>query len=199
MKVRRILDQAERDQMSYPTPRPRPLVTNGFKVDLPETVEVIVRELPDPSEVKAERKRLDEYWFVHWISGKLYHLRLKAGGPNVDGEVQSLRVSEHPWLLRARLDDAIGQAVSQYDPIRVRPFTFLAQRAELVGMAAEAAAVSHPLLDGFKVTPRFALNAKIYEAADGAPHVGVFVTVGMHQDIETPLSDLEAGGLDLTG
>jgi hypothetical protein len=185
--------------MSYPTPRPRPLVTNGFKVDLPETVEVIVRELPDPSEVKAERKRLDGYWFVHWIGGKLYHLRLKAGGPNVDGEPQSLRTSEHPWLLRARLDDAIGVALPKYEPIRERPFTFLAQKTELIKKAAAAANITHSLLDEFKVTPRFALNTKIYEPTDGASNVGLFVTLGMRHDIDASLVDLQAAGIDLTG
>jgi hypothetical protein len=186
--------------MAYPAPHyARPLITNGFDVELPEAVDVIVRDFPRPSELKAERHRLEDCWFLHWVGGKLYHLRLKSGGPNVDGELQKLRVSEHPWLLRARLDDAIGQAVSQYDPIWRRPFTFLAQKAELVGRAADAAAVSHPLLEGFKVTPRFTLNAKIYEAAEGAPRVGVFVTVGMHQEIEALLDDLEAAGLDMVG
>ena len=115
----------------------RPLVTNGFRVELPETIDVIVRDFPNPGEVKAERTFLQDHRFVHWVGGKLYHLRLQSGGPNVDGELLSLRVSEHPWLLRARIDDVIGDAVSQYEPIRVRPFTFLAQKAELVKPAAK--------------------------------------------------------------
>jgi hypothetical protein len=185
--------------MPYSSHHPKPLFTNGFNVSLPETLDVIVRDFPHPVEVKAERQRLQDFWFVHWVGGKLYHLRLKRGGPNVDGEVQTLRVSEHPWLLRARLDDVIGQAVSQYNPIRVRPFTFLAQRAELIETAAAAANVTHPMLGGFKVTPRFVLNAKIYEPTDGTSRLGMFVTVGMQQDIETPLLDLQAAGIDLTG
>jgi len=98
---------------------------------------------------------LRDYWFVHWVGGKLYHLRLKSGGPNVDGEQKTLRVGENTWLLRARLDDVIGIALPQYEPIRVRPFTFLAQRAELVAPAVEAANIDHPLIGGFTVTPRF--------------------------------------------
>jgi hypothetical protein len=186
--------------MSYPASQhARPLLTNGFNVNLPEAVDVIVHDFPYPSDVKAERQRLQDYWFLHWVGGKLYHLRLNSGGPNVDGEMQSLRVSEHPWLLRARLDDVIGQGVSQYNPIRVPPFTFLAQRAELVETAAATAGVDHLLLTGFTVTPRFVLNAKIYEPSDGAPRLGMFVTVGMHQEIEAPLADLQAAGVDLTG
>ena len=108
-----------------------------------------------------------------------------------------LQVSEHPWLLRARLDDVIGNAVSQYDPIRVRPFTFLAQKTELVKAAAASAKVTHPLLDGFKVTPRFALNAKIYEPSNGTLGLGLFIMVGMHHEIELQLSDLKEAGIDL--
>src|SRR5262249_34403060 len=93
----------------------------------------------------------------------------------------------------------IGDAVSQYEPIRIRPFTFLAQKAELIKPAAEAADVAHPLLNGFKVTPRFVLSAKVYESNSGVAELGVFVNVGMHYDIDVPLSDFQAANIDLTG
>ncbi len=193
------LDQAEADSMRYRTPHARPLATNGFAVDLPETIEVIVRDLPHPNDVQAERERLDGYWFVHWLGGKLYHLRLKAGGPNVDGTLRPMRVADHPWLLRSRLEDAIGSALPRYEPVRERPFTFLAQRAELIKSAAASARIDHPLLHHFKVTPKFALNAKIYELADGRPAVGLFVTVGMRFDIDATISELALAGVDVTG
>jgi hypothetical protein len=177
----------------------RPLVTNGFRIELPGTIDAVVRDFPIPSEVKAERNRLQNYWFVHWVGGRLYHLRLQSGGPNVDGELLTLRVNEHPWLVRARIDDVIGEAVAQYEPIRVRPFTFLAQKAELVKPAAMAANVTHPLLDGFKVTPRFILNAKVYESSSGNAEVGVFVSVGMQYDIDVPLAELQRSNIDLAG
>jgi len=180
-------------------PQLRPLFTNGFKVELPETIDVIVREFPHPGEIKAERQRLNGFWFVHWVGGKLHHLRLRSGGPNVEGAVKPLRVTEHPWLLRARIDDVIGDAVSQYEPIRVRPFTFLAQKAELIKPASAAANVSHALLGGFRVTPRFVLNAKVYESSDGVAGLGVFVNVGMHYDIDVPLSGFQAANIDLAG
>jgi hypothetical protein len=185
--------------MPYGTGQARPLVTNGFKVALPETVEVVVRPLPDPKDVKPERERLEEHWFVHWFGGELYHLRLKGGGPNVNGVPRTLRVTDHPWLLRARLDDAIGSALPKYEPIRERPFTFLAQKAELIRQAAAAANVSHPLLDQFKVTPKFVLNSKIYEPTDGSSKIGVFVTLGMRYEIDAPLIDLHQAGVDLNG
>lgn len=180
-------------------PDPRPLASNGFEVVLPSQVEVIVRDLPDPSEVKEERTRLSGYWFVHWFDGKLFHLRLKTGGPNVDGEHKSLRTADHPWLLRARLDDALEEALPRYAAVKKRPFTFLAQKVELIDAAAAAAGLSHKLLQGFKVIPRFALSPKIYEPVDGATRVGVFVTIGMRYDIEASLPDLLQAGIDVRG
>jgi hypothetical protein len=64
----------------HPT-QSRPLATNGFALDLTDAVEAIVRDFPDGRDVKLERERLAGFWFVHWVGGKLYHLRLKAGGP----------------------------------------------------------------------------------------------------------------------
>jgi len=200
IRSRMTVSLTERPKMNFSASRyVRPLHTNGFRVLLPEKVNAIVHDFPDPSAVKTERRRLQDYWFLHWVGAKLYYLRLKSGGPDVKGKVQSLYVSEHPWLLRARLDDVIGQGVPRYDPIRARPFTFLAQKAELIETAAAAAGVSHPLLADFKVTPRFVLNAKIYEDSDGVPSLGIFVTVGMQHDIQAPLGDLQANGLDVTG
>lgn len=193
------LQKAERIYDSADQPDPRPLASNGFEVALPDKVEVVVRDLPDPSEVKEERTRLRGYWFVHWFEGKLFHLRLKAGGPNVDGEHKQIRTADHPWLLRSRLDDALEEALPRYAAVRKRPFTFLAQKVELIDAAAEAAGLSHRLLNGFKVIPRFALSPKIYEPVDGATRVGVFVTIGMRYDIEAGLTDLLQAGIDVSG
>lgn len=184
--------------MDFAARRARALTTNGFKIDLPASVEVLVRDFPDPGALKAERQRVAGYWFVHWVGGKLHYLRLKAGGPNVDGEPQKVESERVPWLLRARLDDAIG-AVLKYKPIRVRPFTFLAQRAELIESAAASARIDHPLLQGFTVTPKFSLNPKTYEAADGTTNIGVFVTVGMSYDINAALDELQDAGVDIGG
>jgi hypothetical protein len=175
------------------------LVTNGFEVDVPDQVEAIVRDLPDPSEVKLERERLASFWFVHWIDGKLFHLRLKAGGPNVDGEPIALSTAVHPWLLRARLDDAIESAMPKYAALKKRPFTFLAQKSELVEKASGVAGVFHELLSGFRITPKFALSPKVYEPTDGATRIGIFVTIGMRYDIDADLSALNEAGVDVHG
>jgi hypothetical protein len=185
--------------MAQTTLRSRPLVTNGFIVETPDLVDLIVRDMPSPSDVKAERERLKGFWSAHWAGGKLYHLRLSAGGPNVDGKQMTAPASEYRWLLRARVDDVIGVALPRYQPIRVRPFTFLAQRTELIGPAADAARVDHPLIDQFTVTPRFVLSAKTFEPVDGQSKLGVFINVEMQFDIAAQLTELQAANVDLNG
>lgn len=185
--------------MSYQAQRARPLITNGFAVDLPDAIEVFVRDCPDPKEVKAERERLSGFWFVHWVGGKLFHLRLNGGGPNVELSPKLVSTREYAWLLRARLDEAIAGVFTKYAPVRRRPFTFLALRSELIAQAAEVANISHPLLQHFRVTPKFSLNSKTYEPSDGMPAVGVFVTLGMRYEIDASLAQLHSAGVDLTG
>ena len=177
----------------------RILATNGFEVELPAVVDVIVRDFSDGAQVKAERERVAHHWFVHWLGGKLYYLRLRGGGPNVDGTLQQLKTIEHPWLLRARLEDAVGDRFAAYDPVRLRPFVFLAQHVELVSEAARNAGIDPTLLDGITITPRYELSAKIYEPFDGVSGIGLFVTLSMAHDLSADLKRLQDAGLDLNG
>ena len=185
--------------MAQITKRSRPLVTNGFVVETPDLIELVVRDMPSPAEVKAERERLRDFWFVHWVGGKLYHLRLSAGGPNVDGQQLTAPASQYGWLLRARVDDVIGVALPKYQPIRQRPFTFLAQRTELIAPAAHAARIDDPLIEQFTVTPRFVLSPKTFEPVDGQSKLGIFINVEMQFDISAPLNELQSANVDLTG
>lgn len=185
--------------MAQITKRSRPLVTNGFVVETPDLIDLVVRDMPSPAEVKAERERLRNFWFVHWVGGKLYHLRLSAGGPNVDGQQLTAPASQYGWLLRARVDDVIGVALPKYQPIRRRPFTFLAQRTELIAPAADAARIDDPLIEQFTVTPRFVLSPKTFEPVDGQSKLGLFINVEMQFDISAPLNELQSANVDLTG
>lgn len=176
-----------------------PLRLNGFEIELPEAIDVVVWPLANPANVRAERKRLGDHWFVHWLGGKLYGIRLKPGGPNVAGEHRRLKAADYPWLLRSRLDDVIATLFKSYPPFRLRPFSFLAKRTELVDTAAKTANVHHPLLVEFRIRPRFTLNAKILEPLDGATHLGFFVTLAMRYEITADLPALEQAGVDLSG
>src|SRR5208282_4668261 len=173
------------------------LVLNGFDVKLPTAIDVIVRPMADPRDVKPERERLVGYWFVHWLGGELYCLRLKAGGPNINGRPARLTLAEHPWLLRARLDDVIATVFDRYPALGLRPFSFLSQREEVVATAAEKARVRHPLLSGFRILPKFTLNAKVIEPYEGGVRVGLFITLGMRYEINADLVALLEAAVDL--
>ena len=175
------------------------LVTNGFKVILPDTVDVLVREFPDGAAVKAERERVSDHWFVHWFQGMLYYLRLKDGGPTVSGRQHSLNTRDHPWLLRSRLEDSVGEVFHMYEPIWRRPFTFRAKKEELVKIAARNAGIDPALLGGVSVRPRYRIHPKIYELADGHARIGIFVSINLHYDIESDLLHLRDANIDLDG
>lgn len=175
------------------------LVLNGFEVEVPVEVDVVVRFLPNPSDVRTERERLGSHWFVHWLGGKLYAMRLQPGGPNVEGQQQKLKVADHPWLLRSRVDDVMASVFSKYEADRLRPFSFLAQKGEIVEQAAEAANVQHTLLAGFGIRPRFTLNTKVVEPRDGESQLGIFLTLAMRYEISAELSALQKAGVDLRG
>ena len=55
--------------MAQTTLRSRPLVTNGFIVETPNVVDLVVRDMSSPSDVKAERERLKDFWSLHWAGG----------------------------------------------------------------------------------------------------------------------------------
>lgn len=185
--------------MAYASKRSAGLATNGFRISLPQDIEVIVSDVPDPSGVRDERERLADHWFVHWVGGKLYHLRLQTGGPNIEGERKTLATVDCMWLLRGRVDDIIGLAFSKYSPVRERPFTFLAQRTELIQKAVDQSKIVHELLSSFRATPRFELNVKTYEDERAIPGLGVFVTVGVQNDILAELPALQSAGVPLHG
>ena len=115
----------------------RPLLLNGFEVELPAEIDVLVRPMADPTDVKIEREQLDGFWFVHWLGGSLYCLRLKAGGPMSERRADKAQGQRAPWLLRARIDDVIEIVFDRYTALRHRPFTFLSQRDEIVAEAAK--------------------------------------------------------------
>jgi hypothetical protein len=175
------------------------LLLNGFEVVTPIQINVVVRSMPNPADVRAERERLAGCWFVHWWGGNLYCLRLRAGGPNLADAPRTTSTRDCIWLLRARLDDVIASVFEKYAALRYRPFAFLAQKEEIVATAASRAEVTHPLLSGFKIVPKFTLHAKIVEPRDGELKLGLFVEVGMRHEINADLSALEAAGVNLSG
>lgn len=108
-------------------------------------------------------------------------------------------MAEHPWPIRSRIDDVIATVFGQYPALRLRPFSFLAQKQEIVQEAATVARVSHPLLAAFRILPRFTLSAKVVEPRDGEVRLGLFVTLNMRHEILAELSALQQAGLDLRG
>ena len=88
---------------------------------------------------------------------------------------------------------------AMYEPLWRRPFTFRAQKDELVAQAAESAGADPSLLAGIRVRPRYRINPKIYELADAVPRIGIFVTINMDYEIDADLCRLQNARVDLRG
>lgn len=177
------------------------MLLNGFSVSIPETLEILSRPLLDPGDVKAERVRLAGHWFVHWREGQLFHLRLRPGGPNIDGEARTVSGLEVPGLIRSRLEDVMPAMFAKYDPLRLRPFTFTAQRDDndvFANARKRAGLASDKRLSGFSIIPRFTIHPKIIEIQKGVVQLGLFVEIAMRYEVASDLGDL-AQHVDLHG
>jgi hypothetical protein len=117
----------------------------------------------------------------------------------VIGESCTMPVAECLWLMRSRLDDVIASVFERYHALRYRPFTFLAQREEVIASSAKRAKVTHTLLKDFKILPKFILRPKVVESRDGDLKLGLFIEVGMRYEANASLEDLQRTGLDLSG
>lgn len=177
------------------------MLLNGFAVSIPETIEVLSRPLEDPRDVKAERERLAGHWFVHWRDGQLFHLRLKPGGPNVDGVARTVAGLDVPSLIRSRLDDVVSAVFDKYDPLRRRPFTFTAQKGKHDVFAEALRQVGlerDGRFSGFSIIPRFSIHPKIVELQKDVIRIGLFVELAMRYEVGGDL-DVLSQHVDLRG
>lgn len=133
---------------------------NGFKVELSaNTFTAYVQDMPDNRGLRALREQLQPEWFLHWRSGKVY------GIPKVNisqltqsfGKPVELKCDEHLQLLADRINSVLPDIFYQYSIFRFKPFTFLAQKEELVSSIATKIKDLPLLISAFKIKPKFAL------------------------------------------
>jgi hypothetical protein len=171
---------------------------NGFHVDLSKPTFVGYRRaMPEGGSLRELRTSFPD-WTIHRRGRDVFGVP-RSGATGADfGEEVELSCDQQLGLVGKLLEDALPSRLSSYDPIRLRPFTFLAQRHELVGAALEAArGPSSALLQQFEQRPRFALAPRFIEMRDGAEFLGLFVEISTRRLIEAPLEDLVAAGVDI--
>ncbi|MBD1919760.1 stem cell self-renewal protein Piwi domain-containing protein [Microcoleus sp. FACHB-831] len=173
---------------------------NGFKVDLSaQSLKAHVQAIPNNQEVEPLRQALGDEWFLHWRQGKLYGIPRVITPQKPFGQPEDLNCNEHEHLqlLTSRISDLLPGIFSSYDPLKRRPFTFLAQRKELISAVISTIKNLPDIISSFKIFPKYILEPKIVELQDDKSGIGLFLRLKTNWQIQTSLSTLQNEGVDL--
>ncbi|MEQ9369747.1 MAG: Piwi domain-containing protein [Coleofasciculus chthonoplastes F3-SA18-01] len=171
---------------------------NGFKVKLSaQSFKASVQALPNNQEVKPLRQELGDEWFLHWQQGKLYGIPKLTQPHKPFGQPENLNCNEHLQLLTRRISSLLPGIFSQYNPLKLKPFTFLAQKKELINLVANTSKNLPNIISHFKIIPKYILEPKIFELRQDEPGIGLFLRLKTNWQIQASLSSLQNEGVDL--
>ena len=177
-----------------------PILFNGFKVQLSSsTFQAYIKDMPDNRDFKALQQKYEDSLFLYWSRGKLYGIPKKILNTKPSIELFELNCEEHLKLLNARIANILPEIFPEYSPSRRRPFTFLAQKYELISAISKKLYSVPSLLKAFTITPRFSIESKTVELRLGEVNIGLFLKVGTCWEIRSLLSLLQEAGIDLEG
>ena len=145
------------------------LQLNGFSIAIAGGSLTVLKSKITPTDVKEMRRSLGDDWFTMYHEGHLYSLAKNSNASSGPGETELLVLSDHLGLrfVKAMLDQAMRGVFDAYDPVRDRPFTFLARNVDLVALAAENLESKPSLLSKFEIRPKYELEAKVVEFRPG--------------------------------
>lgn len=178
------------------------LSLNGFSVTFEsDTIYTQVEQVPDPSTLKEIRSRLGDEWFSHWADGRLYCLA-RVDDPTVTiGDPDWLDLTTHAGMKVAAslLSAAIPELFSHYDPVRSRPFAFLAQKQEFVAQAISGWARIPSLLHDFEIRPKYELDPRLVELQNGDLRIALVMDVTTRWVCRADIAQLSAAGVNVIG
>lgn len=171
---------------------------NGFKVELSDlTFKAYVQKLPNSQEVEPLRDSLGDEWFLHWRGGYLYGIPKVATPQKSFGQPSGLTCNEHLQLLSSRIGSLLPEVFSSYTPLKRKPFTFLAQRKELISIVIDNIKGLPNIVSSFKVFPKYILEPKIFALHDDEASIGLFLRLKTNWQIQASLSSLQDEGVEL--
>lgn len=171
---------------------------NGFKVGLSgQTFKAYVQELPNNQEVGPLREALGDEWFLYWKEGQLYGIPKVATPQKPFGQPSDLICTEHLQLLTSRVGSLLPGVFSSYVPLKRKPFTFLAQRKELISSVVDNIKGLPGIVKSFKIFPKYILEPKIFALHDDEASIGLFLRLKTNWQIQASLSSLQNEGVEL--
>jgi Piwi domain len=176
------------------------LLLNGFRIELSsERFRAWTWSLPETSTI-AELRAQHPEWSL-WASGDAV-----LAVPATDlsdyprGDEIELQCREELTFISYLVNAALSRHIQGYDPYRMRPYTFLAKKQELVAAALRSVGIAPTrLLAGFQVRPRYALEVRLTELRNDQPFLGLFVDIATRRMVTADLEELAEAGIALAG
>ncbi|MEG4964395.1 MULTISPECIES: Piwi domain-containing protein [unclassified Microcoleus] len=171
---------------------------NGFKVELSaKTFKAYVQNLPNSQELKSFIELLGDEWFFHWRKGKLYGIPKVTNPQKSFGQLEDLSCNEHLQLITSRISYLLPDIFSEYNPLKRKPFTFLAQKKELIREVISTVKNLPDIISSFKVFPKYILEPKTFEIQNDESGIGLFLRLKTNWQIQASLSTLQNEGVEL--
>lgn len=177
------------------------LYLNGFHLSLSANrVDAWEAEV-EPGDVESARGRLDENWFSYFHEGKLFSVPHGNATANPLGRQISLDLGAHRGMkiVVAMVTDSIPSSFSKYQAVRERPFTFLAQKRELVSEVTSDWKHVHSLVTEFEIRPKYELDARLIEIRDGELQLALTLMLTTRWVCNANLKALLHAGVALDG
>ncbi|MHC2071097.1 protein argonaute [Bremerella sp. T1] len=177
------------------------LYLNGFSTAIAGTSLTVLKARMEPTEVKDARRSLGDSWFTMYHEGFLYsHAKEQVAHGGI-GETSLLVLYDHVGLrfVKSMLDEAMQSVFDRYDPVRDRPFTFLAQNTELVDAAASNLKSRPKLLSRFEIRPKYELEAKLIELRPGKLEIVLVLNLATRWICDASIKELHEANIPLLG
>lgn len=147
---------------------------NGFRLEpSTESFKAYRTPMPADGDVRELRRSRANDWILYRKEDELLAVPLHDAAPPF-GEAVEIRCQDHLGFLGYLIDEALPKAIPSYPAFRLRPFSFLGQRQEIVAAAVKSAGAAgrSPLVDQFHERPRYELATGWSNSATASPSSG---------------------------
>ena len=177
------------------------LVTNVLPVEFrPAAFHVWRRPFGDLEELAPLREASAPHLSVQLEGGFAHFVAVDAESLAPAGtEPIELTVADNLRMVARLTTEALLRRFATYEPIRRKPFVFLGRKRQLMHDAADILRVTDPLLNHFRIWPKYTLDARVIEVHADEPFVGITVEVATRWEIVADLGALQRAGIDLGG
>ena len=161
---------------------------------------VQTRRVRDGEDLRSVRESHRGDWYVYWGKGDLYMVRLSNAAPvPSDTQTAVLETDQALRLLARLITNGLVRRFPSYEPIQEHPFRFLSHKVELVNELCSSLGLTHPLLGGFQIHPKYTFDTRIIEMECNSPFVAIVVSLATHWAITADIEELVDAGIELGG